>query len=300
MGIIGRIIHELDSGVEKGNAADLVSFLCGPNSKFSKRIHKKGLIPGLCKLCLSNDSENLKKALDALHALTLNVVECGELILADNGENEFKKLKSSKNKKASEFANIVIDKILVFQKKIEGIKGKCHRAGCENRGDFKKCGNCKAVCYCGTECQKIDWKRHKIECDEYKDSTPKDKKKTEIDRTVSQKWITEHMISILIEISKRGLTFDNCIVELDMIPSTPQLKIWSIEEFESQKEDPYALITENTSDYYTRKKKNRTGNQFILLTVFDDQFLLSIIDNQAPLEAVAPFSFLEMFKNANF
>jgi hypothetical protein len=296
MGIMSRIIHELNSGVEKGNAVDLISFLCGPNSKYSKKIHSKGLIPKLCKLTLSNDVSLSKKALGALHALTSNVVECGELILADDGENEFQKLKSSKDKNVAAFAGIVYDKILVFQKKIEGIKGKCHRAGCENRGDFKKCGNCKAVCYCGPECQKKDWKRHKVECEEFKVSTPKDKKKTEIDRTVSQKWVTEHMFTILLEISKRNLTFDNCIVELDMIPLTPQLKVWSIEEFESQKEDPYALITENTSDYYTRKKKNRTGNQFILLTVFEDQFLLSIIDNQAPLEA-EPFSFLGMLSS---
>jgi hypothetical protein len=70
MGIMSRIIHELNSGVEKGNAVDLISFLCGPNSKYSKKIHSKGLIPKLCKLTLSNDVSLSKKALGALHALT--------------------------------------------------------------------------------------------------------------------------------------------------------------------------------------------------------------------------------------
>lgn len=29
---------------------------------------------------------------------------------------------------------------------------------------FKKCGACKTVYYCGTNCQKLDWKRHKVFC----------------------------------------------------------------------------------------------------------------------------------------
>eukprot|EP00164_Ancoracysta_twista_P014374 GFYU01023391.1.p1 GENE.GFYU01023391.1~~GFYU01023391.1.p1 ORF type:complete len:225 (-),score=28.75 GFYU01023391.1:36-710(-) len=27
-----------------------------------------------------------------------------------------------------------------------------------------RCGNCKGVAYCGAECQKVDWKLHKLQC----------------------------------------------------------------------------------------------------------------------------------------
>ena len=32
---------------------------------------------------------------------------------------------------------------------------------CAKRGSFKKCSICKTDYYCGEECQKTDWKRHK-------------------------------------------------------------------------------------------------------------------------------------------
>lgn len=42
---------------------------------------------------------------------------------------------------------------------------KCSRAGCENHesrvAQFKRCGSCHLVFYCGTECQKADWQTHK-------------------------------------------------------------------------------------------------------------------------------------------
>ena len=38
-------------------------------------------------------------------------------------------------------------------------------AHCGKQGDgFKRCSICKATHYCGSACQKADWKRHKKEC----------------------------------------------------------------------------------------------------------------------------------------
>ena len=38
---------------------------------------------------------------------------------------------------------------------------QCGKQGVE----FKRCSRCKQACYCGRECQKVDWKRHKKDCD---------------------------------------------------------------------------------------------------------------------------------------
>ncbi|KAJ7234624.1 hypothetical protein B0H12DRAFT_1142596 [Mycena haematopus] len=39
----------------------------------------------------------------------------------------------------------------------------CGRDGCSKRGvGFKRCSACKKIAYCGVECQKEDWKRHKL------------------------------------------------------------------------------------------------------------------------------------------
>ena len=40
---------------------------------------------------------------------------------------------------------------------------KCSRLGCVARG-AKKCGRCEIVYYCGGECQRADWPRHRLEC----------------------------------------------------------------------------------------------------------------------------------------
>lgn len=41
--------------------------------------------------------------------------------------------------------------------------GKCSRL--EQKSEkFKKCARCKSTYYCGRECQKKDWKRHKKSC----------------------------------------------------------------------------------------------------------------------------------------
>ena len=42
-------------------------------------------------------------------------------------------------------------------------KIKCCRV-CGANGRLKKCGRCEKVFYCGQECQKKDWTRHKSEC----------------------------------------------------------------------------------------------------------------------------------------
>ena len=34
---------------------------------------------------------------------------------------------------------------------------------CAKKGAFRKCSGCKKDYYCGAECQKSDWRRHKIE-----------------------------------------------------------------------------------------------------------------------------------------
>jgi hypothetical protein len=45
----------------------------------------------------------------------------------------------------------------IFQRK--AIMNTC--VVCAKRGSFKKCSICKTDYYCGEECQKTDWKRHK-------------------------------------------------------------------------------------------------------------------------------------------
>ncbi|KAH8106247.1 hypothetical protein BXZ70DRAFT_918821 [Cristinia sonorae] len=48
---------------------------------------------------------------------------------------------------------------------------KCSRKGCSNVEEdvaqFKRCGACHQVWYCGRDCQKADWKEHKQPCDEH-------------------------------------------------------------------------------------------------------------------------------------
>ncbi|KAJ7039835.1 hypothetical protein C8F04DRAFT_1085021 [Mycena alexandri] len=39
----------------------------------------------------------------------------------------------------------------------------CGRVGCTNRGvGFKRCSACKKTAYCSVDCQKEDWKKHKL------------------------------------------------------------------------------------------------------------------------------------------
>ncbi|TFK93914.1 hypothetical protein K466DRAFT_580545 [Polyporus arcularius HHB13444] len=47
----------------------------------------------------------------------------------------------------------------------------CSREGCHTRevraAEFKRCGGCKEVVYCGAACQKEDWQAHKKSCKEH-------------------------------------------------------------------------------------------------------------------------------------
>ena len=42
---------------------------------------------------------------------------------------------------------------------------KCHRCGVI--GSLSACGNCKLVAYCSKECQRSDWKSHKLQCQRF-------------------------------------------------------------------------------------------------------------------------------------
>ncbi|QLI68588.1 uncharacterized protein G6M90_00g043450 [Metarhizium brunneum] len=42
----------------------------------------------------------------------------------------------------------------------------CGSAAAKDGGSLKKCMRCQAVKYCSTECQKKDWKKHRMECSE--------------------------------------------------------------------------------------------------------------------------------------
>jgi MYND finger len=44
------------------------------------------------------------------------------------------------------------------------IPKRCEAPGCNNRQDLKRCQTCSLVMYCSKECQKKDWKRHKLDC----------------------------------------------------------------------------------------------------------------------------------------
>jgi len=59
----------------------------------------------------------------------------------------------------------------IVQKKLENLEKKSKCTGC-NKVGLKKCKSCKAVYYCSIECQKKDWKNHKVNCK----ATPKDEK----------------------------------------------------------------------------------------------------------------------------
>lgn len=47
---------------------------------------------------------------------------------------------------------------------------KCDNSECKNEEKdkrFVKCGNCKAIYYCDKKCQKIDWPKHKNNCNKF-------------------------------------------------------------------------------------------------------------------------------------
>jgi hypothetical protein len=38
----------------------------------------------------------------------------------------------------------------------------------KDNSELKKCSNCLSISYCSKECQRNDWKRHKLECEDKK------------------------------------------------------------------------------------------------------------------------------------
>ena len=50
---------------------------------------------------------------------------------------------------------------------------KCINMGCQNDGRFH-CSRCKVVSYCSHQCQKVDWKTHKLSCTEIKEAESSD------------------------------------------------------------------------------------------------------------------------------
>jgi len=48
---------------------------------------------------------------------------------------------------------------------------RCHNLSCGMTvGNAKFCGKCKAVLYCGKDCQTMDWPEHKARCKKPKDT----------------------------------------------------------------------------------------------------------------------------------
>lgn len=48
--------------------------------------------------------------------------------------------------------------------KVSGIPGQCARCGGSGKPKLLLCGKCKKVSYCGSACQKEDWRTHKSRC----------------------------------------------------------------------------------------------------------------------------------------
>lgn len=64
---------------------------------------------------------------------------------------------------------------VVNQEIIKGVGGpaqealqcrNCGKTEAKNGGVLKKCMRCLKVRYCSAECQKKDWKKHRMECEE--------------------------------------------------------------------------------------------------------------------------------------
>lgn len=51
---------------------------------------------------------------------------------------------------------------------VPGIQVECVVCGCREK--LLRCSRCKSVVYCTKEHQKLDWKRHKIQCNEINNS----------------------------------------------------------------------------------------------------------------------------------
>ena len=60
---------------------------------------------------------------------------------------------------------ITIDKSCIFDYNRKEFS-RCGNLYCKSYEVSYKCGNCKCVSYCSRECQKADWKTHKLVCNQ--------------------------------------------------------------------------------------------------------------------------------------
>ena len=58
----------------------------------------------------------------------------------------------------------------------------CANHGCVHLGKAYACQKCRAVFYCSTKCQDLDWPRHKSECRQHRDYAALKKESTQIQR----------------------------------------------------------------------------------------------------------------------
>jgi hypothetical protein len=62
-----------------------------------------------------------------------------------------------------------IDKNDADAKTIRQLRRVCGTCGVTpDKGKFNKCGACQAMYYCSVECQRVDWPKHKGECEQMK------------------------------------------------------------------------------------------------------------------------------------
>jgi ankyrin repeat protein len=58
-------------------------------------------------------------------------------------------------------------------RELRRVCGACGTTPDKNKGKFNKCGACQAMYYCSVECQRVDWPKHKGECEQMKATAEK-------------------------------------------------------------------------------------------------------------------------------
>jgi hypothetical protein len=53
-------------------------------------------------------------------------------------------------------------------RELRRVCGTCSLTPDKNKGKFNKCAACQAMYYCSVECQRVDWPKHKGECEQMK------------------------------------------------------------------------------------------------------------------------------------
>jgi hypothetical protein len=145
---------------------NLARFICtriildGPKSKipgWNSTFPNASTIPLRCGVCGGVASEPLRKSF--IDLLGFDIYSMFVMPICSN-PNCFKKAdKFSKND----------PKFKMMQKTLAEVSGNpvvksrfCHY--CNESGPMMKCARCQAAHYCNAECQKLDWKEHKIKC----------------------------------------------------------------------------------------------------------------------------------------